>query len=884
MRTKAAGAQAILANPSHGGLVVVNVYQGANPNNLATYFGVDPALEVSIQEDVDNPRTATVRLQRQQGARSLAPLVTTGNPVAGLVGVGRRIVITGGVVPPDSEAYYELPTLFDGYIDAVDWPDDVLTLTCTDKFALLRDTWIEVERAYGFATGASATKGTLVWAANAVVAVNDLVVPSQANGNGHFYKVTGGSGAVGSTEPTWPTGSGATVALGGITYTEVGAVSETGTAVETVIQQVLNDNGLGSLVTLQTPVSPSWLIRPYIQQRTSVADAIKGLVDQLGWRCRFDWSSGLGRYELTLKQPNRSATTPDKVVLATEELKTNSLAVDVFSIRNVVRVTYSDTAARTPAGVVPRKFVEVSDSASITKYGRRYMEITEADTSQIDSSTEAQRMAQGALDDLKEPALPMGVVFPLDPYLEIGDLVQLPADNLRFSSAQVLAVDALTHRWGEDATTEVRLRGKPASQRAGWLELDGRLKPEDVHQVSPLETVGATVSTVANVVGGVSIILTYSLMKGGTPPGVEVHISPSGGFTPDASTLKAYGQASSFTIAQLVPGKTYYGRLVPYTLDAGGAMVRGQPGAEFTFAAGRAQAGHYSSTATQSHLPLNGNFEHATDDLATAPPDQWAITGGSWGSAGSVYYGSAAPVGKFITLRAVASGPFGLVSSLFEVRRGVTAMMVYVSARAGGATGVDLNVTLEGFDDSAMTTTVFTQTFTMTTSGVGNWDQLAKASNAIPASCNFMRVTLNRASASATVSWDVGDVYVEESHPGEFWAPVTFDTGWQNYDNTTYFGAAYCKDQMGFIHLRGIVKTTTQPDATHRTTSIFTLPTGFRPLRIAILPIRVNLSPVSFATLYIGTDGVVKLDGYTVAQPESAVCLDGITFDTRQGF
>jgi hypothetical protein len=592
VRTKGAGAAAILANPSHGGVCTVSVYDaaGTTPYNLAGQtFPTDPVLEVTIQDGIDGPRTATVILQRQQGARSVAPLVTAGNPLAGLVDVGRRITITCAVVPPDSEASAETITVFDGFVDEVAWPDDSCTLTCTDKTAKLRDTWIETERAYGFATGASATKGVMVWNPLYVPALNDLVVPSQANFNGHFYKVTGTSpGGAEPVEPPWPTGSGATVTTDNL-FQEVGTVSETGTADETIIQQIINDAGLSAFCTLQTPVSPSWLIRPYVQQRSSVADAIKGLIDQLGWYCRYEWSTGLSKYELTLKQPARTATTANKTLTVYEELKTSSLAVDVFSIRNAVRITYSETASRAANGQVPRKQVEVTDATSITKYSRRYMEVQEADTSQIDSSTEASRMAQAIVDDLKEPLIGLALAFPVDPYLELGDLIAIPADGLRFSATQTLAVDTLTHRFQQgSSSTEVKLRGKPASNRQGWLELDARLKPGEVGQTTAFDTVSATTVTTSAVVGGVNISLAYSLGKGAGIPCVEVHLSTSAGFTPGPSTLKASGAALSFSIAQLVPGKVYYGRIVPYSVDELGLITRGQQGPEFSFTTGQA--------------------------------------------------------------------------------------------------------------------------------------------------------------------------------------------------------------------------------------------------------------------------------------------------------
>ncbi len=56
------------------------------------------------------------------------------------------------------------------------------------------------------------------WAATTAYALNDLHNP----GNGHYYKVTS-AGTSAGTVPTWPTGSGATVTDGSVTWTEQGA-------------------------------------------------------------------------------------------------------------------------------------------------------------------------------------------------------------------------------------------------------------------------------------------------------------------------------------------------------------------------------------------------------------------------------------------------------------------------------------------------------------------------------------------------------------------------------------------------------------------------------------------------------------------------------------
>lgn len=59
-----------------------------------------------------------------------------------------------------------------------------------------------------------------VWPASTLLILNDVYLPTVPNG--HKYQVTT-AGTTGTTEPTWPTGAGATVASGSAVFTEVGS-------------------------------------------------------------------------------------------------------------------------------------------------------------------------------------------------------------------------------------------------------------------------------------------------------------------------------------------------------------------------------------------------------------------------------------------------------------------------------------------------------------------------------------------------------------------------------------------------------------------------------------------------------------------------------------
>ncbi|MBL8924118.1 MAG: hypothetical protein JNJ54_35005 [Myxococcaceae bacterium] len=918
-RTASTQAIYVLANPNHGGAVtsfLVYSSSGGASRELR-----DWVVDAEVQEDLDSPRTATIRLVRRKGYALISPLVVS-TAVIGeegtalnfsgtepVVAAGRRVKLSAALVIDSAgqhgtrDAPIDALLLFDGFIDEVQWADEEVVLTCTDRWAKLRDTWIETERAYGFAQGANATRGCIIWRNDLeAVSLNELVVPSALKRNGHFYKATTVSGAQGTTEPAWPTGSGATVVSGGVTFTEAGSTSDTtGTAVQSIIQQLIDDNLGSGYTTVQCPVSPSWNVKPWLQERTSVLDAVKRLGDQLGWELRFAFSAGA--FNLTLRAPARTSPGATRTFSEDYVRSVSEAAVKVFDVRNVVRVTYNDSSALAAEGRPRRKFYVASDSSSIAKYGRRFMEIQEADSSNIDTSAEAQRMAEAIRDDLKDPLVEVAIATPFDPYLEVNDYLTLPADQQHWAVQQLLAVQGFTHRVsGGGSETSLRLRAKGAAAFDRWHERDGRADRSDLHLNSLLNNVNVATMTPEFTVSGTKFSITQTLAKNALNQNFELHVAPTAGFTPSASTLKSAGQSTSHVVSSLVPGKTYYSKAIPYSKN-GDRHVYGEASDEVSFVASRALCGHYDSKSTQSHLPLNGNFEHASDDLASNPVDHWQLStlpaenAEEWSSSGSVYYGTDTNKGRYIALRAHASKRGSLLSSAFEVRRGLRNFNIYLSIRRQAGSGVgspyDLIVDVWGFSDAALTTQIINYSVTLSGDSAGPYPTLntwydtvidfGSGYGTIPSNVNFLQLRLRRATAGSTaVSWDVGDIYVQEAdfHRARIdqdpWigAAALFGANWQNW-GAPFANAAYSKDSLGIVRLRGLVQTT----VVRAGGSIpFTLPSGYRPP-----------ADEAFSAVGIGAGGFVRVDvqanGQVVISPavpvNEWVSLSGISFATQ---
>ena len=117
----------------------------------------------------------------------------------------------------------------------------------------------------------------------------------------------------------------------------------------------------------------------------------------------------------------------------------------------------------------------------------------------------------------------------------------------------------------------------------------------------------------------------------------------------------------------------------------------------------------------------------------------------------------------------------------------------------------------------------------------------------------FLRGDATWAALPLTVSWTLVS---------------SFLNSWVNFGLTT-LEAAYCKDALGFVHLRGSIKSGTMDLAA------FTLPSGFRASADSLFP-------------SVQHDGVTPVFGYVTIEPDgdvipkfggnSIVTLDGITF------
>lgn len=112
-----------------------------------------------------------------------------------------------------------------------------------------------------------------------------------------------------------------------------------------------------------------------------------------------------------------------------------------------------------------------------------------------------------------------------------------------------------------------------------------------------------------------------------------------------------------------------------------------------------------------------------------------------------------------------------------------------------------------------------------------------------------------------------GDLWVDTSTPT--WSAPTLLNSWANYGGA-FHNAGYFKDSLGFVHLRGLVKsgTTGYP--------IFTLPAGYRPTAAHMFSVHAGGAEARVEAV---VDGNVYVAAYSGGN-NNYVSLDGITFAT----
>lgn len=244
---------------------------------------------------------------------------------------------------------------------------------------------------------------------------------------------------------------------------------DTGVPLQEVLRQILDNNGFESVAILTLiGQDPGWNVRRFILPRGGLLEGMRALAQQIGWDLRYTWMGGNDNFELFLYDPERTASAVDFTIPPNEYLSVDELAINDANIRNVGLLRFKDRIT----GTVQE--VRVQDDASIAVFGRRFIEINEASTSNIDSFVEAQAMLLAVISDLSTP-IADHTITSLDLWpVMLGDLIGFPANAYHYTDDQKFAVVGIrrTIENGE-GRVQLRTRGKPAGAYMDWIRKHG---------------------------------------------------------------------------------------------------------------------------------------------------------------------------------------------------------------------------------------------------------------------------------------------------------------------------------------------------------------------------------------------------------------------------
>jgi hypothetical protein len=895
MRTLNAAEAAAYATGSTRWRCTVEVADAAAVwRDLTTLPTFNAVKSVAIREDVDGPGPeASVTFYRNLDNVSLSPLAVTspvnrttpfdaGGSFSALIDVNRRLRITL-TMEPEGGAGVTGHVLFDGVVSSWDLSSgETVTVECRGQYAELQDRFFEEEFvfAFGAALEASAFR---VWRPSTGYSIGDRVIPTDAKANGRHYSVTA-SGTSGTTEPTWPTSG--TVTDGGVTHSVTGGGLTTPTGgypVESVLTTMarsvipsgsarFGDSGTPTTIAVFTPVSPGWAINAFQVRRENVWNEMEALAQQIGWELRWRFDSGTSAWRLTLRDPDRAKVTPDRVFAFPEVREYSSVGLAAEDIRNVIRVVYSDALDRDAQGRARRKWVDVTNATSVTRYGRRYMEIGEASSSSIDSSAEALTMANAILSDLAFPTCDLSAQVALFPWVQIGDLYEFPPDGRRFTAAQKLAVVSYTHTIDDTGRLETSLgvRGQPSTGANRWHTLNTQIDPSDLHRFTERGNFGNLTLNVQNNLRGARLNLGgTSIGLRAAPREFEVHVGSTAGFTPSAATRVATGAGEDAVIIARKPGANEWARAVPINYNAT-RIVRGEPSEAVAIAPAFVEPLDLDPEKFRADLPPNGSFESSFDGFAT-PPAHWSLLAGGWKTdvdmaSGDSFDGAAA------VQWATTSGTFGLQSAWFPVTGGDEYQAQFALRRVSGDGNVRMSVEWASRTKSSLGT----DTVDRATNGFTSWGLVDPARLTAPVAAAFARVTIARATAG---TWSFRVDAVRLINTGKPWRGATAESWWASSDWADYGGIYQVVqarlDDAGRVHLRGLIQTTTGSGPTH----ILTLPVGLRPKAYELFSVITAKTDAGRLDVY--DSGQVHLVAPSLDIAGEFVSLSGVSFDTR---
>lgn len=650
MRAITTAQAAVLASGTQAEFVRLSVKDaGGTFRDLTTYPGFNAVRMVSWRAGINDPHaTFDAQIERELFSLSLAPLMedsalnrgfVPSNDYAPLLKLNREVKIEAAIVPMDSQpGAGDWMEVFRGRIDEIDsaaGPN--IAISGRDLGGRLAQQYIKKERVYAFASVDGAAISLRIWKPEMLVTDGEYILPATRGdedlGFAKFY-VVATAGQTGLTEPDWTGGAG--IVDGTAVFDYAGTPDLGGFPVQDIIQLILDDNRLSgdAAVTLEVEDDPLWDITEFMQQRGFTLDATRALATQIGFDLRYKWKESAGAFLFTIYEPERDDPTVLYEFGPSDYLEPKKLSTAIAELRNSVLVIIKDKENLYPDGTAIRVEVTDSDPDSIDDNGELWSELQEDQLGNIDTITEAERLAAAFVSDCATPDAQLSVPLARGfPWVELNDFDRFLADGVRSSAALELAVTSWEQVFeSRHLSTKLEVRGKPTIGHIVHLEREHHPKrPNKVtpHRMEHFQAPKTVNPDFIPIVGGIQVSFPTGSQakKESLLSEYEIHVSDTPDFTPSDTTLVSVIKGTSQSIPYQVPGQDLYGCTVPRWYNAG-QLVRGQPSKRKAFTAGRGGAGHLEQFVEWGRMPLNGGFE-TWNDLGTLP-DHWK-TQQTWG-------------------------------------------------------------------------------------------------------------------------------------------------------------------------------------------------------------------------------------------------------------
>lgn len=317
------------------------------------------------------------------------------------------------------------------------------------------------------------------------------------------------------------------------------------------------------------------------QDPAPIATALEQLAALIGFHLRPFYNPQRQAFLLELRDPVRSSTTPDMTWPVALWRALARASEDLSDVRNVVEVFYKDGKDASGNYKFSAPVIR-TDSASVAKYGERWMQIKEGSTSQIDTLAEAEAFADAVLSDLSEPLLNLEIEVPLFPWIEVGDLARFAADGVYFGADQDVGVVAVRHVVTADsASTRLVCAGKRIAGRRRWLDREAR--PGQASTARKKKPLGSAAFEVLQLPKGAG--LRFAQPPDGRWDRVAVYRGTTEDFTPSEGTLVNSTRGLQVVDPFAEPGVDYWYKIVPQVEG----LITGEPSRAITVRGGAAQ-------------------------------------------------------------------------------------------------------------------------------------------------------------------------------------------------------------------------------------------------------------------------------------------------------